>query len=229
MLLRHGVLGSFLALWVGLLPAQAAAAEQTLDQGIFFDSWSFGAGARPGQPLAQTFRVGITGQLTQIDLFLRDQSDHISYPTLEPFRIDVRPVTDGMPSADPDSALTSAEHSVFDLPHIEYGSWRAYRLPPIDVHAGQQLAIVITPTVTPVRVEWFADPIVGGQRQADYEGGMAFRWSGPGGFEPNRRDLGGADFGFRTYVTPTVPEPCGLLVLFTTAVLMSRRRRGVRT
>jgi hypothetical protein len=152
--------------------------------------------------LAQTFTVGLTGRLTQVDIFI---SDSINAPE---------------PAADLSVALWS---TFAGLPHASLGSltiqpsavgnalsWIAFDFSSLllDVVAGQQYAIVLESSANfDDRYEW------GGDRVGTYAGGTSATRAGTNviNFLPYVTDLG-----FRTYVdqeAAAVPEPASLLLL----------------
>jgi hypothetical protein len=221
-MLQHSAVRPFLVRWwlaalVASFPGAAAFAAETIDQSHFFAPGPYIGGAWAGQSAAQTFTVGMTGRLTALDLLLDDASEELN---TDLFRIELRPVVDGLPSSDPSSARTFADFAALSMPYLG-PAWRRYDLPPAEVVAGEQLAIVITPTGR-ARAIWAGD-IPGYAAGAPFIGGTTGFTSI--GFYPFGTGVG--DYGFQTYVETAVPEP-GLALVAAVAFGAWRGGRGRR-
>ena len=170
---------------------------------------------------AQTFTVGLSGWLTEVDLlfFARNMT---SAGAAVPFEI--RTIVGGRPG---DSVLSSG---VVMVPTGYVGSsFLPALFPAISVDAGEQLAMYTPGTTVAAsgNVQWFGDKFGG------YGGGAAFQdLDGDGGFSGRGETLPSADAAFRTYVDPSgmsaIPEP-GTMVLLGSGligvVFRLRRRR----
>lgn len=214
--------------------AGEARATPVLDVAIEPDAPSVGTwlhGPAPGisgvaQDSAQSFTVGVTGDLVSLELQIGLEWSGV----VEPLLVDVRPVdAQGVPLADDASALASVSVAAADLvraPGIPR-SWFAIALPtPVAVVAGQTLAAVLR-----------SDDPARDAREPGFEFG--YLWAGqeeiyPGGegFFRLRSDFNDTwgtgfpeDFSLRTFVTG-VPEPARLVLAAPLALGFLRRRPG---
>jgi hypothetical protein len=145
---------------------------------------------------AQTFTVGITGILTEIDVFIQRNG-----PILSDLHLDVRPTVNGVPTANDSAALGSVT-----LPTPILGttpSFIAFDFSSLDIRVSQDdlLAIVLSGNA-----QWF------GNFGDPYPRGASFFRFLPNDFSPSHD--GSVDVGFRTFVEPLpMPEPCTVVLL----------------
>ncbi len=182
------------------LVEQASLAATLLDQA--FDNGSgLGSGVAGGAQFAQTFTVGLTGHLASVDVMIAlttiDQNSD--------FVFDVRPTSGGIPQGD-SSALASITVSGSTVPTSNSFVTMDLSSFDIPVHAGDLLAIVITPKTLQGSIQW-----EGWFSSSLYSGGMALSRD-VFGIDPN--PAWGAttptDFYFQTFVS--VPEPSSLML-----------------
>lgn len=164
--------------------------------------------------LAQTFEVGLSGQLTGVDLLLskRDVAHDSSFG---PLTISLFSVNSGMPSTQ--WAATTIQSSVVGYAPND-GAWLNidFSMQNLSVAAGDKLAIVVHRPDTGTAYDndtfygWSLPIWWYGGTLGDYLNGDAFMNSDSGSWnkltgyaDPT---LQGSDFGFRTYVA-AVPEP----------------------
>jgi hypothetical protein len=155
---------------------------------------------------AQTFTVGITGVLSQVDVLIEQNGP---FPEL---RLDVRPTVDGLPIEDDNAALASVTVPLAAIPFPR--AFLSFDVSSFGIHVsqGELLAIVLTgnarwygvaPGIGTPAVEGLA-PVA----DDPYPGGAAY-FRGPPGAPTFSLPGGGrlvADLGFRTFVD-VVPEP----------------------
>jgi len=166
---------------------------------------------------AQTFTVGITGQLTGVDILVQK-----SAPTM-PLLFDLRTTIAGVPTlADAGGNILAS----ISIPGASVPSPAAYL--PLDVtgagifvSAGDVLAIVLRSNGAISEYGWL------GTRADGYAGGQAWlRLTGGWGTNVTIHELD-----FNTYVTPagtgdqTIPEPASLLLLAAGLGVVAWRRR----
>jgi hypothetical protein len=211
-----------------LCPAFNAAATPILDQrydnllepGLFSE---YVVQSDPNSIIgtAQTFTVGLSGWLTEVDLLLFARNA-TSASAAVPFEI--RTIVGGRPG---DTVLSSG---VVMVPTGYAGSsFLPALFPSIAVDAGEQLAMYTPGTTVAASgdVQWFGDKFGG------YGGGTAFQdLDGDGAFSGRGETLPSADAAFRTYVDPSgmsaIPEPGTMLLLgsgLIAFVFRLRRRR----
>lgn len=161
------------------------------------------AGFGGTQNLAQTFTVGITGTLTEVDVSVERFA--FSPPTGTLY-LQIRTTTGGVPAADP-SYLLQASVPESSLPIAGNYGFVAFDVASagLQVTQGEQLAIVLL-------APDFANPVSWIGVQGDhYPAGAAFVEQEPDyGWIPNGPS--GTDYGFQTYVA-SVPEPSTLTLL----------------
>jgi hypothetical protein len=176
---------------------------------------------------AQTFTVGITGILSQVDVLVEQNGP---FPEL---RLDVRPTVQGLPMEDDNAALASVTVPLAAIPFPR--AFLSFDVSSFGIHVseGELLAIVLTGNArwygvapgigTPIVVEALA-PLA----DDPYPRGAAY-FRGPPGAPTFGLPGGGslvADLGFRTFVD-VVPEPTTLM-LFGIGVLGLMLGRVVR-
>jgi hypothetical protein len=175
----------------------------------------------PFQERAQTFTVGLAGQLAQVDVFVERFGTPLPGDTLI---LDIRATT---PTGAPDPSipgvnLATATVAASAVPGIP-GGFTAFTLSnPIAVTPGEQLAIVLHSGSNTI-FGWLGttippDPYPGG---AEYERVIGnHNWG---------QEVPEGDLGFRTFVDVAQPVPApGALTLLVTgagAMLAYRRRR----
>jgi hypothetical protein len=148
---------------------------------------------------AQTFTVGITGILTEVDVFIQRNG-----PILSDLHLDVRPTINGVPTGNDLAALGSVT-----LPMAALGTTAAFvdfDFSSLGIHIsqGDVLAIVLSGDA-----QWF------GNFGDLYPGGASFFRFPPDDFSLSHD--GSVDVGFRTFVEPTpVPEPYTLALISAT-------------
>lgn len=169
-----------------------AAAVPILDQSFVpQDPHSFFGTGGTNLNSAQTFTVGITGMLSQVDVLVEKNGP-------DELRLDVRPTVDGLPIEDDNAALASVT-----VPFATIPSPRAFLSFDVSsfgvrVSQGELLAIVLTGNA-----RWYGvTPELG--PDDPYLGGAAYFRGLPGAFFPPFD--GRADLGFRTFVD-AIPEP----------------------
>jgi hypothetical protein len=150
--------------------------------------------------LAQTITVGLTGQLTGVELPL-NRSQY--WTGNEPLTIELR---DGSPDGAILATSMAADHEVQNLPVEPDYAWVLFTfgLAPPNVTAGQVLAITFSNTpLEPAQESYLG----WGKAATDvYPGGVA--WGGSSSGWSDWED--GSDFAFATYVTTSEPT-CDLL------------------
>jgi hypothetical protein len=177
---------------------------------------------------AQTFRVGHSGQLAAVDVFIAREPS-----TVTPLQFDIRTVVGGVPSRGlPGSILASGlldasavpivAYPYHDGPNANVNDGQMVRLDFSDfsVNQGDELAIMLQ-SVGGNYYYWFEGP------PGSYPDG-ADLWLGPFGWMDDAYPQAAA--GFRTYLE-VVPEPNSTIALTTAALLVvgtrCRARRGL--
>ena len=211
----------------------AGAGEILLDQEVdipeFIGTRTTGQ-VEKGYTRAQTFTVGIAGQLSRIDL-------EIAYITTIPptrgLNLEVRTTTGGVPT---NTVLATVLLPAASVPPSPTELHDPYPFASFDVSSaglvvspGEQLAIVLTTeSESPSFYGWHANDINQDPGQlVAYDGGVQFFFLGenPDPGDWNKLDDEFSDLGFRTYVA-IIPEP-STLALATCALLglVGRRKR----
>ena len=212
------VLGATLLLLnVGMRDSYAGSVlDQQLNPASYapFDLLSAGFGGT--QNLAQTFTVGITGTLSEVDVSIERFA--FNPPTGTLF-MQIRTTTAGVPAADP-SFLIQASVPESALPIAGNYGFVAFNVlsAGLQVTQGEQLAIVLL-------APNFANPVSWIGVQGDpYPAGSSFQEDEPDfGWLPS---FPAGDYGFETFVS--VPEPSTLTMLSVACLAgvacVSRRR-----
>lgn len=163
---------------------------------------------------AQSFTVGQTGELSAVDVLLsKSATSGYDEAVYGPLRVSIFGMSGGQPS----TALatsTVAAGSIGYAPND--GVWTNIDLSThhLQVASGDQLAIVLHRLGTGTAYDndtyyGFSWPIYWfGSVFGDYSGGGAFSTPGDGTWDAlTSGPTTGMDYGFRTYVAATVPEP----------------------
>jgi hypothetical protein len=212
----------FLALTFGaLILSTPALAVPVVDQENVF-TISQNSGFAAGAEQAQTFTVGVTGQLTSIDIFLRAEiiANGPVFST-DPLTVRLLPTIGGAPDNNIANALGEVIVAGGDLPTVHAFHNVDFSAFNIDVTAGDVFAWQIVGNYSaPIRT---GDTYAGGTR---YCRGTEIACT-----NPNWLQLSGQDFGFRTYVETDVveaPEPATLMILGMglMGLGLAQRRRG---
>jgi hypothetical protein len=188
--MKHWLLGlSALALLGGVGQAKGALILDQHYEPVATDGYTLGTYA-----FAQTFTVGVSGQLAKVDvnLFQRFGSGTLN--------LDILDTTNHVPGS---NVLASATLPISQIgPGTTWVSLTGFTTP---VTQGQELAIRLSTDNAGVSaLDWAMD------RPGTYSGGQGY-----GGGNPSWT-AEGVDFGFRTYVDPSVsaaPEPSSFALL----------------
>jgi hypothetical protein len=170
------------------------------------------------QDVAQTFTVGLTGQLTSVEFLLSS----IGTPPGD-LILDIRGTTGGVPNENDASVLGSSVLTATVL-----GSPAAFvsfdlTASNIQVTTGQVLAIVLRSRDSTLGDDYRANGDEGGT----YAGGAGYlRSQGTGVWDAWETGVGPIDFGFKTYTLIPEPGTALLLGLGMLAVAGLRRRAG---
>jgi hypothetical protein len=214
------VLGATLLLNAGIRAAHAGGVlDQQLDPASYPTADLVSAGFGGTQNLAQTFTVGITGTLSEVDVSVERFAFQPPTGTLI---LQIRATTGGVPAADP-SFLLQASVPESALPLAPNYGFVSFDVSSAGLHVtqGEQLAIVLLAPNFANPVSWI------GVQGNPYPAGGSFVEQEPNfGWLPL---VPTSDLGFRTFVA-TVPEPSTLIMagLASPAGLawVSRRRRA---
>lgn len=177
---------------------------------------SFGSAIATGATRAQTFTVGTSGLLTEVDVALWRFNG-----TAGDLTVDIRSTSGGVPNATlvtrtvPYSSIAAQQPGVLTPPWLPIDFSSA----PLPVNSGDALAIVLHVDSGNAAYNWFGDTITSVGHDP-YAGGAALSFNGTWG--PAIPATSG-DFGFKTFVT--VPEPGTVVWMGGTLVLLNRRRR----
>lgn len=203
------------ALWL-MLPASVFAipildqentGTLTLNQGVGHIPGSF------GNPIvAQTFTVGITGELAGVDVFINNQAAGVTTGT--DLIAEIYAVTASLPSGAALASTTISEslipgggHNFFNIDFSSYN---------LGIGAGEELAVLLRESNNnPNTVySW------GGSAGNSYTGGMSTFDVGSGFVNT------GYDFFFRTYVSVPEPSILALIIMGLIGIAYSRGRKG---
>ena len=178
-------------------PSGGGAIDQTYDPGSS-NLPSFGIPGSGATSHAQSFTVGITGQLVGVNLFLR-RSDNLAGPDTD-LLFDLRPAMSGFPVSEDGDALVTVRIPASDIPDSDdldpigaFFGWVSVDLAGcIPVSVGDNLAIVLGTNATTGDYSWATELDVGDAYA--------------GGFHSSRLDPSGPftspflDVGFQTFV-----------------------------
>jgi hypothetical protein len=177
---------------------------------------------------AQTFTVGITGNLVGLQLYLYTNT------TTRGAIVDLRPTLAGIPVNDDNSALIGALVASSSIPSLSFPTFVTIDLSasPLAVVAGQELAISIRGALRGFDDGSFN---IRGDLGNPYGSGAAFSrtnatvdWFQSCAFGDCGPASNQIDFGFRTFVEPAVaaiPEPSTMLLVGVGTAWGLRRRR----
>ena len=169
---------------------------------------------------ANTFTVGISGLLTQVDLEIQRNA-----AATDDLLVEIRATTAGAPVDDSGSILSSATVPFASIPTT--AGFFSVDIPDVAVSVGQVLAIVVQSNTG------IAAPYVLGTNSGQYPGGAVYLRNGdsPGAWSAGTTDV---DFMFRTYVEAnntgsTIPEPAtAMLALLAMMGVAARRGNRMR-
>lgn len=166
--------------------------------------------------LGQTFTAGVTGQLTEVELYLNLQDGSIP-PSLD---VHVVSTASGIPQSEAVLATTTVSTSGGSWASMGTAAWIpvVFASPPT-VTAGTQYAIILS-RADPAGSTWLVwemDSDTGAPAYTNYPGGDALASTkGPADLTDtwasmftilNDGGSGNADFAFRTYVAAAAPTP----------------------
>jgi hypothetical protein len=205
--------------------AVPARAELILDQqmdptGKITLSAGFGAATPNTFKLAQTFQVGVSGQLAEVDLLLQ----RFSSPLVGEVFVELRATTPaGVPVPDP-AFLAQVQLPAAAIPNAPNpGTFINVDLRPfnLQVLAGEQLALVVYANALGSSYFWL------GSSEELYAPGRLFTEQPPG--LPWVGSLPNFDGGFRTYVetgtSAVIPEPASAALLGVGLLVLAAHRR----
>ena len=223
------------AAWAFAAPANAAP---TLDQAhvptVNLMSSDVGYFASPIPWVAQSFTVGRSGELSAVDVLVsKSTTSNDDEAVYGPLKVSLFGMSGGQPS----SALATTTIAAARIGYApNEGAWLNidFSSQHLQVGSGDQLAIVLHRLGTATAYDndtyfGFSRPIRWfGSVFGDYAGGDAFTTPGDGTWNALSSGPTGMDFGFRTHVTPSVPEPQAWWMVVAglgVAAAMRRRRR----
>ncbi|HUO09102.1 MAG TPA: hypothetical protein VM008_12420 [Phycisphaerae bacterium] len=206
-LLRHGVGGILGLLAVVVMGASSARGSSVLDQsnlvGSGFDAaWlpNFGTGGGAPGMFAQTFTVGVTGYLSEVDLRISRYGLAGQYDA-GTLTVDVRSTVGGVPGVSNGAALASVSELLSQLPATPQTGEPGFTAfvfaggGPL-VHAGDVLAITTANDLSSASYVMWGGPNAYGGGNGYLKRVVDTSW-GSEGID---------DFSFETFVTP-VPLP----------------------
>lgn len=188
-----------------------AHAAPILDQSFTVNPVNRGAAVYALISRAQTFTVGMSGVLSQVDLQLGRAAG-----TTADLTVEVRRTSSGLPLLGAGDLLGTATvtaaqvgAALFPTKFVSVDFSGA----PIAISTGDVLALVLTST-GPSYYEWYL-----WATSDAYAGGSGFYRPSSGTF------VADGDSGFRTHVTQSVPEATSLLLIGTALTGLALRRR----
>jgi len=188
------------AVFLLLCGTHFTASAPILDQSFVPRTLNRFNGVGPGGFIAQTFTVGITGVLTDVDVLVERNG-------FADLRFDIRSTVNGVPIANEALALASITVPASTIPFPV--SFLDFDISAFNMHIsqGDVLAIVLSDNA-----RWFADDDL-------YPGGAAYSRGSPDSAFAPILPAGFQDVGFQTFVEPiSAPEPSALILISTSMI-----------
>jgi hypothetical protein len=218
------ILGTVVSATVALC-VQLVSAATVIDQEYFppsaFGTGYANVGASGRATWAQTFTVGVTGEMVGLDLgFFKPHT------TTQPLLYDIRRTTNGVPSGNPETNDTLVSGSV-DAGSIMFQTGNTAPVLHIDftvpsplVTSGDVLAVVLQ-SEEPADANGFSYSWMG-FKPGGYTGGQPYFFNSVFGWQSDSHD-----WSFRTYIS--IPEPTSNVILLTglAGALFKIRRRSL--
>lgn len=192
-----------------LVPICSVASTITIDQEQSYTNYSsvlLGGLVRDStgeiffQDIAQTFTVGVSGNIVSVDFALQRNSNAISILTLS-----IREISqDGLPIG---YSLGSSTISTSIIPRFNHNNFTSFDFSSTPIFASAGTTLALTMEYSGVEPDF----LIGRGGQNHYGRGQAWNNLDDRGWSVPHID---GDFGFRTYVeTSTVPVPAALWLL----------------
>jgi hypothetical protein len=215
---------SCIVVLIAMLMGSVCSAQQVVDQsyniinpGYVVDTfWNFTSGSTGDK--AQTFTVGLAGQLSEVDVTLSYQPLNASPVTLR-----ILPTVGGVPES-PSSALASVTFQPANIPITNFQTIAMPNIPALQVTPGEVLAIALSVDTN------------NGFDTSEGWNGMNSNFYAPNGLYPSGTAytytsasptwtvVPATSLAFQTWVTPT-PEPASAILALAGCTLRIRRRR----